>query len=386
MESIDFLEPGSEIPVKVISVPKTLKTPRIIAMEPTAMQYVQQAILPEILTAIKRDYLLDSCLGFDDQAPNQEAARRGSLYGDLATLDLSEASDRVSNQLVEIMMSDHPHLGEAVQACRSTRAAVPGHGVVPLAKFASMGSALTFPIEAMVFLTLVALGIEKELNTRFSQKDAIRHLRGKVRIYGDDIIVPVMYVRSVIDHLESFGLVVNRRKSFWNGKFRESCGKDYYEGFDVSVVRFRTEFPTSRRHVSGIISTISFRNQLYFAGYWESCKWLDRKIGLILKYYPVVLPSSPVLGRHSFLGYSTQRTHSGLFSPLVKGWVVHSVSPKDLLDDTGALLKFLLRKARRDRYSPLIGSTEPPQSDSEHLERAGRPHAVNIKLRWASPV
>jgi hypothetical protein len=41
---VDVLEPGSEMPVKVITVPKTLKTPRIIAEEPTHMQYMQQAL------------------------------------------------------------------------------------------------------------------------------------------------------------------------------------------------------------------------------------------------------------------------------------------------------------------------------------------------------
>jgi hypothetical protein len=38
LERVDILEPDAEIPVKVISVPKTQKTPRIIAIEPTAMQ------------------------------------------------------------------------------------------------------------------------------------------------------------------------------------------------------------------------------------------------------------------------------------------------------------------------------------------------------------
>jgi len=142
---LHYLEPGAERPVKVISVPKTLKTPRIIAVEPTAMQYVQQGIMEVLVDAISRSDNMGSIVGFDDQGPNQSMARRGSIDGSLATLDLSEASDRVSNQHVRLLLSRHPHLARAVDACRSRKADVPGHGVQRLAKFASMGSALTFP-------------------------------------------------------------------------------------------------------------------------------------------------------------------------------------------------------------------------------------------------
>jgi hypothetical protein len=384
MESIRFLDPGSEIPVKVISVPKTLKTPRIIGIEPTAMQYAQQAILPEILEAVTQDSLLNNCLGFSDQTPNQRMAESGSLNGDLATLDLSEASDRVSNQLVRSLMRYHPHLDGAVQACRSTRASVPGQGTHTLSKFASMGSALTFPIEAMVFLTIVALGIERELNIPLGYSQLRQELCNRVRIYGDDIIVPVEYVRSVIDSLEAFGLKVNRHKSFWTGRFRESCGKDFYAGSDVSVVRFRREFPRSRRNAQEVISLVSFRNQMYFAGYWGTCQWLDGEIRKMLKHFPVVLPSSPVLGRHSFLGFETQKTDPYLHRPMVKGYVVSALPPTNRLDGSGALLKYFLKEARANRFGSLDWAQSSAQpSEEKHLERSGRPHAVNIKLRWS---
>lgn len=383
-QAMDILEPGQETPVRVIPVPKTLKTPRIIGIEPTAMQYAQQSILPELLVALSRQPTTNSCLGFMDQQPNQRLAMEGSQYGHLATLDLSEASDRVSNQLVKLMCQNHPHLAAAVQACRSTKADVLGEEI-NLAKFASMGSALTFPIEAMVFLVIVAIGIERELNTHFSRQDLFQVLGGRVRIYGDDIIVPVEYVRSVVSSLSDFGLVVNSRKSFWTGKFRESCGKEYYDGEDVSIVRVRQMFPASQRDATEVISLVSLRNQFYFAGYWETCRMLDREIGRVLKHFPVVLPTSSVLGRHSFLGYDTERLHKTLHSPLVKGWVVSAISPKDPLDGMGALVKFFLRTQRRDRYSMFESYTPEPTLNEDHLERSGRPHAVNIKLRMASP-
>jgi hypothetical protein len=371
-EGVDILEPGSEIPVKVISVPKTQKTPRIIAMEPTVTQYVQQGLLASILNSIERDDFLSSVLGFSDQVPNQELAREGSLYGDLATLDLSEASDRVSNQLVRTMLRHHPHLLRGVDACRSRRADVPGHGVIRLSKFASMGSALCFPVEAMVFLTIVFIGIEESLNRPLSRKD-IMSFRHNVRIYGDDIIVPVDHVHSVVAALEHFGALVNRGKSFWTGKFRESCGKEYYDGHDVSIVKIRTVLPTQRTNATEVISTVSLRNQLYWAGLWQTTRWLDELLVRILVKYPLVSSTSPVLGRESVLGYETQGITTSTHAPYVKGYVVSARSPVNELDDFDALLKYLIKRGREPFY------------DEDHLMRSGRPHSVHIKMRRSSP-
>jgi hypothetical protein len=66
-KDVNILEPGAEVPVRVITVPKTLKSPRIIAIEPTCMQYVQQALLACILSAVKEDSFLSRVIGFDDQ-------------------------------------------------------------------------------------------------------------------------------------------------------------------------------------------------------------------------------------------------------------------------------------------------------------------------------
>jgi hypothetical protein len=372
-DDVTYLEPGSEIPVRVISVPKTQKTPRIIAVEPTCMQYMQQALLEPLIELIESDSVLNTFLGFSDQGPNQVLAREGSENGSTATLDLSEASDRVSNQLVREMLKYHPNLLRAIDATRSRRADVPGHGVIRLAKYASMGSALCFPIEAMVFLTLIFLGIEKELSTRFTRKSDFLRFSDRVRVYGDDLIVPIDNVESVIGSLEHFGAQVGSHKSFWIGKFRESCGKEYYNGIDVSIVKFRRLFPSSPSDGPGCMSLVSFRNQLYKAGCWETVSYLDKLIWKVLKRFPVVDESSPVLGRTSFLGYKPERMCAQLHRPLVRGYVARSVIPRNSLGDDGALLKFFLKRGGL------------PSVDGKHLERSGRPLAVNIKLRWATP-
>jgi len=371
-ESVNLVEPEAEMPVSVISVPKTLKTPRIIAMEPTCMMFMQQALNATILDELRKVYHLNRFMDTRHQEPNQLMAMRGSREGSLATLDLSEASDRVSNRLVEAMFVDYPHLLWAVDATRSRKADVPGYGVMPLAKYASMGSGLCFTVEAMVFLTLAFLGIERSLGSRFSPQDLERFV-GEVRVYGDDIIVPVHCVSMVIDSLEHFGAKVNAGKSFWTGKFRESCGKEFYNGEDVSIVRVRREFPSSPKDAREVISIIELRNQFYKTGYWSVVKWLDSEIRDVIRHFPDVLPSSPLHGRVTFLGYTVEKMHATLHSPLVKGYMEVSQSPVNTLDDLDALLKFFLERG------------EYPLFDPKHLERSGRPVAVDIKPRYASP-
>jgi len=225
-------------------------------------------------------------------------------------------------------------------------------------------------MEAATFLVAIFLGIERDLGHRLTKKD-IKSYLGRVRVFGDDIIVPVDHVRSVISSLESFGLKVNYRKSFWNGKFRESCGKEYFDGTDVSVVRCRRLIPSSRKDAQEIISAVSLRNQLFHAGLEDAAFHLDRKMLRILKHYPVVGETSPVLGRHSYDTVSSD--HKMVNSVLmVKGWRIRSVIPVNAIADWPALRKCL--SSLEERKSEVVPTS------SDHLCRSGRPRVVGIKL------
>jgi hypothetical protein len=356
------------------------------------MQYVQQGLLEKFAEAFSKDDILHWLIDFSSQSPNQTLAKEGSIKGNLATLDLSEASDRVSNQLVRGMLGNHPHLQGAVDACRSRKAVVPGHGVIRLAKFASMGSALTFPFESMVFATLVFLGIEKSLNSELTLKD-IKSYKGRVRVYGDDIIVPVDFVPSVISVLETFGFRVNAGKSFWTGKFRESCGKDYYDGRDITITRVRSMLPSKRIDVHELVSAVSLRNHLFLQGFSRAVDYLDSLIGGLIPF-PIVESSaltwmdyktseeilrnlgpstSRVLGKLAYQPYQVDRVDNDLQIPLVKGVVVRTKLPVSRLDGYGALLKWYLKRS------------ELPFADRNHLERSGRPVSVNTTTGWYSP-
>jgi len=366
-QDVNFLEPGKERPVKVVLVPKTLKTPRVIAVEPTCMQYMQQAVAASLVQKLETSGF--RMVGFVNQDISRGMARQGSLTRSLATIDLSEASDRVSNQLVRELFARWPHVSAALDATRSRSAVLPDGKVIRLAKFASMGSALCFPVEAMVFTTLALLGIQRSLNTRLTRK-SLKKLSSKVRVFGDDIIVPSDHVQCVVQSLEQYGLKVNWSKTFWKGNFRESCGGEYYFGDDVGYVKLRELLPPNRTDAKGVLSLIAFRNLMYDRGYWRAARFCDNWLESLRLPMPIVADESPISGRKSCLPYQATRIHPTLQKPLVKGIVGSTRIPANQLDDWPALTKcFVL----------------PFQEDYRHLERSGRPDTVGIKIRWETP-
>jgi len=276
-ESRDYQSIEQEIPVKVITVPKTQKGPRIIAMEPATVQYAQQALKREIYEAVEASDL-SLLIGFTDQSRNQALAQKASVLGDLATLDLSEASDRVSWKIVQFLFQGWPNLLDFLDATRSRTANVSGE-VIHLEKFASMGSALTFPVEAMIF-TAIAVARVWEADGRPSR---VSSLAGRVSVYGDDIVIPAHMADGVISDLEILDFKVNRNKSFWTGLFRESCGTDWYAGTDVSVIRLRADVPTSRRDATLISKLTDFRNRAYHSGLWRLVRSADFMLDEVIK-------------------------------------------------------------------------------------------------------
>lgn len=363
---VKFLEPGAERPVKVTLVPKTRKTPRVIAIEPTAMQYMQQGIMRSLVPKLESDSL--GFVGFTDQSRNRDMARKGSIDGSFATLDLSEASDRVLNSIVLRLVKPWPSFSEALQATRSRTAELPDGRRVRLSKFASMGSALCFPVEALVFTTIVLKGIQDTAAKRLTRREIYR-LAGSVRVFGDDIIVPGVYAEGVASALEAYGLKVNHRKSFWTGRFRESCGGDFFDGQDVTPVYLRRRFPTSPRNAQESVSTVSTANQLHARGLWRTASFVAGKLERVLGTLPIVAPTSPALGLHSYCGIQSQKMDPDLHRPLVKAFVVDAAIPANGIDGVWALRKTLTGDF-----------TDPLHKD--HLNKSGRPVSVRIKRRW----
>jgi len=201
---------------KLEFVPKNAKTHRSIVVEPVLNSFCQLGIGDHIARCLRR-------FGVDikDQTRNQRLAREGSITGDLATLDLSSASDTIAIGLVEHLLP--PDWFEFLLRYRTSRVEHKGE-VFKLHKFSSMGNGFTFPLETLIFWSLSKASV-----------DASR-CRKVVAVYGDDIIVPVDAVDLLARVLNACGFILNKDKSYASGPFRESCGKDYFSGIDIRPV------------------------------------------------------------------------------------------------------------------------------------------------------
>lgn len=267
-DSVEYVDIRHEQPVRVVFVPKTLTTPRVIAIEPSHVQFMQQAVMDYMVTRLELHPLTKGSVRFTCQKHNQEAARRASLDGRYATIDMKDASDRVHFVLVQRIFS-HCGILEYLEDSRSVHADLPDGTNVILSKFASMGSATCFPVEACVFYTLILSCMHAVHKVEPSLASISRYSRD-ISIYGDDIVIPVEWTESVIDYLEKYSLRVNRDKSHWSGNFRESCGADYFCGTDVKPVYARQLIPDrfNASAATQIMAWVATHNQFYEHGYW----------------------------------------------------------------------------------------------------------------------
>lgn len=376
LQMVSIVPKALELPVRVVSVPKTLKSPRIIAIEPCCQQYVQHGIQEALQRAIGINWLSKGHVNFHDQSVNQKLAMSSSKTGRLATIDLSDASDRVPHDLAMEMFRSNPDLQDAIEACRSTHAQLPdGQIIGPLRKFASMGSALCFPVEAMYFYTVCVVALLEKLNLPVTPQTCFKVSRG-VHIFGDDIIVPTMYAVSVLDYLQKYNCKVNTNKTFLSGSFRESCGEDCYAGESVTPTYFRKPIPENRQQADRLISWTASANSFYLKGYWRTASLMFKTIERILGPLPYVSENSPALGRISYLGYkSADKWNCNLQRLEIKAWVPSPIDRTDRLEGYGALMKCFITLAVRDEIP------EPLVVSKQHLSRSALHGAVTLKRR-----
>lgn len=276
-------------PAKVVLVPKDSRGPRLISEEPREFMYVQQGLMKLLYDTVARMPAVAAQIGFTDQSRNQSLAREGSITGAYATLDLKEASDRVSWKLVNYLFPEN--WVKAFGACRSLSTVLPDGDVVTFNKFAPMGSAVCFPVETICFwaIALAACGVNSRSLNRTPTDARGRTLT--VSVFGDDIIVPTQHAEKVMRALRSVGLVVNDKKSFLAGPFRESCGGDYFNGNRVVPVRCKA-IPTRNDMRSAFRTAAMFNNMIREYGY--------ERIGYVLEdlFYEMFGFRIPVSNRY----------------------------------------------------------------------------------------
>jgi len=291
---LGHLDLGEEIPPsKVVFVPKDSRGPRVISCEPAYLQYLQQGLARAIYRLVESHELTRACVHFTNQEHNRRAAMRSSLDGRYATLDLADASDRVSVDLVRLLFPEKllPYL----LATRSTMTRLPSGEVLPLRKFAPMGSALCFPIEALAFWAIAAA-------SSWTVSRGRGWVRSKILVFGDDIIVEASRTERVVAALELFGLKVNRDKCFARGEFRESCGCDAFRGEDVTPVKLRVLRTRDRnRALVDVYRLSKSAMHLFDRGYWKTSEFIWRSVEKVVGKLPTTGPNFPGVSRTSTL-------------------------------------------------------------------------------------
>ncbi len=357
---LEYTRLRDELPVRVVFVPKTLTTPRVIALEPSNVQYMQQSLKDYVYKVLEWHPLTKHSIRFTRQDVNQRLAYCSSIDKRLATLDLKDASDRVHLHLVQRIFKTSGIL-EYLEDARSLHATLPNEKSIVLSKYASMGSALCFPVEAMVFYTLI-LSAMHQLDGRRPSSRSIRDYSRKIAIYGDDIIVPIEYTDVVVNYLESYALKVNVSKSFKEGNFRESCGADFFKGVSVKPVYARRELHDDLRHwgAEEILSWNATADQLYILGLWKSCQVIRSLLSRVVRRsIPKTRSFGPGLAHFSFLFTTGLRWNADLQCWKQKRLQFQPSKRKDEIDgdELACLNKWGLSVHSRT-YSPIYGGSD----------------------------
>lgn len=242
-------------------VPKDARGPRLISIESSRMMYIQQGqrrVIEDAAVKYSKGHV-----NFRDQTVNADLALSASLKGDFATLDMKDASDRVSLALAGYLLP--AHVLKPLLATRSTHTMTkpdaPAPAFIKLRKFAPMGSAVCFPVESIIFWAL-SVACVQVLHPTNELEDSMR----LVYVFGDDLIVPSCDAEYIMHHMEQFSLLFNQSKCYLRGPFRESCGCDAFKGFDVTPIKVKSRLPTGFQDHNAIKAWSDYAND--FARNW----------------------------------------------------------------------------------------------------------------------
>lgn len=327
---------------RVAVVPKDSRGPRLISTEPREYMFIQQGLMAKLYETIDSYPLVSGQLSCVDQFRNRQLAHDASVWGTHATLDLKDASDRVTLELVEYLFPEN--WVRCLKACRSESTVLPDGTIVPFKKFAPMGSAVCFPVEAIVFWAITVAAARGSdpgyLDNLFSNRAPLTSASDKFAVFGDDIICPVEHVKNVVFSLEAVGLRVNTSKCYTQGPFRESCGGDYFEGVDITPIRIN-HLPLDEGETDDINYT-KFRV-------------LDGFNNLILKYSPFLV-GDPLRDLYESW-YGSVCTSCRYFHKPVEGYEVdRTVIPYDGLVLIGRWTS--IPRGFKKRWNPFLSRNE----------------------------
>lgn len=217
--------------IRMTDVPKDSRKRRLIGIEHAAMQFVQQGLAAELRSTpwFRRWVTLE------DQKAHVAFAcdnRRGATpSGDAlfhCTIDLEDASDRVTPAMVEYLL---PEWYQNLAVASSRYAEIDGE-LHPLGMMATMGNGFCFELETAIFHIVTSLAGRYATGGALSLAEAAR----QCRVYGDDIIAPEAWFPALEVIFLCLGWVINRRKTALTPHFLETCG--HYIFTDATRKRF----------------------------------------------------------------------------------------------------------------------------------------------------
>jgi len=166
----------------------------------------------------------------DQQFVNRGLAQSGSTDGKTATIDLRNASDRISRRMCTEFFPCIAGLMASVSPSKCKM----GRKFLPLTMLGTMGNGATFPLMTLVFCTVVRACLA---NRQLLDERPLGQPRGRSTlrwgVFGDDICCPSIVYEDVCRLCHLLGFEVNVDKSYNNGSFRESCGGDFLNGYNV---------------------------------------------------------------------------------------------------------------------------------------------------------
>jgi len=201
--------------LSLVNVPKTWKTHRSITPLTLLGLYYSYGVGDQVTDRLR-------AIGLDIrrlQSRHRVMIKGYSMNKTHATADLSSASQSLTSDLLNRILPRQWF--NAIRKTFVRQVNIPGVGLSYAESVLPMGNGLTFPVETLVFYVVLKAIAE------------LSGVRGRISVYGDDLIYPVKLHRYVAVIFPQLDFLLNLDKTFVKAPFRESCGSDYYRGVDV---------------------------------------------------------------------------------------------------------------------------------------------------------
>ena len=216
---------------EIFFVDKNWKTKRLICLQNTINMSLQKSCADYM----KRSLLMKQGVELNTTPDlHSEIIKHGKFRGfKISTIDLKAASDRISKELVRlllpvdwyILLKDVTHrkwsFGPNETVLSQLLPEVPE-------RFSAMGNGFTFELETLIFRSICHAVLDSH------------GIKGQpYSVFGDDIIFPTKYAEELVDVLSFFGFETNNEKTFIDSPFLESCGCDVFYHIDSRAIYYK---------------------------------------------------------------------------------------------------------------------------------------------------